>query len=226
MQNPNDPHTKSFDEPSSESQSGAPSRCEPVDCPAYILCGGKSARFGTDKARVRIDRQPHLLRLAKSLRKQGHETHFVADHHDRYRDLGIATIVDAQPESGPLAGLLAAARHRASYSGGGWFLLLSCDQLRWQPQYFQRLASRITANLAAITYGDPSVQPIPGLYHTRIEPAAAAALSAKQLSLKRMLEIGDSTLAIEESDNPRDWCFNSTAELNVLLDKLQQEFEL
>lgn len=226
MQNSNNPSPEPLGKPSDESAADADRRCDPVDFPAYILCGGKSARFGTDKARVRIDRQPHLLRLAKSLRKQGHETHFVADHYDRYKDLGIATIVDAQPESGPMAGLLAAARHRASYRGSGWFLLLSCDQLRWQPQYFQQLASRITTDLAAITYGDPSVQPIPGLYHTRIETAAADALSAKQLSLKRMLEVGDSTLTIEESDNPRDWCFNSTAELNVLLDKLQQEFEL
>jgi molybdenum cofactor guanylyltransferase len=197
-----------------------------ADFPAYILCGGKSARFGTDKARITIDRQPHLLRLAKSLRKQGHETHFVSDRVDRFKDLGIATIVDAKPECGPMAGLVAAARHRESYSGGGWFLLLSCDQLRWQPKYFHWLAECITDRLNAVTYGDPFVQPIPGLYHTRIEAIAEAALAARQLSLKRMLESDEMSLAIEKSENPREWCFNSKAELNQLLEKLQQEFEL
>ena len=124
-----------------------------------------------------------------------------------------------------MAGLVSAAKHRANHYGSGWFLLLSCDQLRWQPKYFQWLANRITAKLTAITYGDPFIQPIPGLYHTRIEATAESALAAKQLSLKRMLELDDSSLAIEESENPRDWCFNDAKELNALLDKLQQEFE-
>lgn len=198
----------------------------PASFPAYILCGGQSARFGTDKARVRIDRQPHLLRLAKTLRNQGHETHFVADSNDRYKDLGIATIVDLQPESGPMAGLVAAAQHRQSYYGSGWLLLISCDQLRWQPNYFQKLADRVTSDRAAITYGDPAVQPIPGLYHTRIETTARVAIEQRQLSLKRMLESSDAAYSIEASDNPRDWCFNTKAELNALLDRLQQEFEL
>jgi len=226
MQNADEPNAKSPSEPSSESPTECSTGFDPAHFPAYILCGGQSVRFGTDKARVRIDRQPHLLRLAKSLRSQGHETHFVADCEDRYKDLGIVTIVDVQPKSGPMAGLVSAAQHRATYYGSGWFLLLSCDQLRWQPKYFRWLADRVKADLAAITYCDPDIQPIPGLYHTRIEAAAEAALALQQLSLKRMLESSNAAVLIEENENPRNWCFNSEAELNELLDKLQREFEL
>ncbi len=226
MQNTDETNAKLPSDQSSESCTESSLSFDQLQFPAYILCGGQSVRFGTDKARVRIDHQPHLLRLAKSLRNQGHETHFVADSIDRYKDLGIATIVDVQPKSGPMSGLIAAAKHRASYYGSGWFLLLSCDQLRWQPKYFHWLASHVRANLDAITYRDPRIQPIPGLYHTRIETAAEKALVVNQLSLKHMLESSKAAVSIDENENPRDWCFNSQAELNSLLDKLEQEFEL
>ncbi len=201
------------------------SSCTAADIPAYILCGGQSARFGTDKARVWIDSQPHLLRLAKSLRKQGHETHFVSDREDRYEDLGIATIVDVQPKSGPIAGLIAAAKHRAKHLGSGWFLLLSCDQWLWKSGYFQTLANGIQDHRIAITFRDNLVQPIPGLYHTKIEAHAASLLAAGQLSMKRMLESLDAAFSIEAEDNPRDWCFNNPDELKVLLDRFATEFE-
>ncbi len=224
MQNTDAPNDPLPGKSSSESCVESSINCDPANVPTYILCGGQSVRFGTDKARVRIDHQPHLLRLAKSLRSQGHETHFVSDSVDRYKDLGIATIVDLQPESGPMAGLISAAKHRETCYGVGWFLLLSCDQLRWQPKYFHWLAGRAQADLEAITYRDPFVQPIPGLYHTRIQGAAENALANHQLSLKRMLESSHAVVSIEESENPRDWCFNSQAELDALLDKLQREY--
>lgn len=226
MSNADEPNTQLPGELSCESGDVPASVLTAAQFPAYILCGGNSVRFGSNKARVSIDGQPHLLRLAKSLRHQGHETHFVADSSDRYLDLGIATIVDAQPESGPMAGLISAARHRDSHYGSGWLLLLSCDQLRWKPEYFQWMAERVKPEAVAVTYHSTSLQPIPGLFHTRIKSVAEAALANSQLSLKRMLESGGEAVSIEQSENPRDWCFNSTAELNALLDKLQQEFKL
>lgn len=226
MSNANEPNAELPSEPACESSDASAEFFAPAQFPAYILCGGNSVRFGSNKARVPIDGQPHLLRLAKSLRSQGHETHFVADSSDRYLDLGLATIVDAQPESGPMAGLISAVKHRASHYGSGWLLLLSCDQLRWKPQYFQWMVERVKPDAVAVTYQETSLQPIPGLFHTRIESIAETALANRQLSLKRMLESSREVVSIEQNENPRDWCFNSNAELNALLDKLQQEFKL
>lgn len=117
-----------------------------------------------------------------------------------------------------MAGLVSAALHCANTQHSGWFLLVSCDQLRWQANYFHSLASRVRENLVAVTYGNPHLQPIPGLYNTRIEPVALLALAENKLSLKRLLEsLSDSVTAIDEPDNPRRWCFNSESELNELL---------
>ncbi len=200
-------------------------------CPAYVLCGGQSARFGTDKARVRINGQPQLLRLASMLRDQGHAVHFVAGHKDRFLDLGVETLVDAQPDCGPIAGLVSAAQHRAttlhaSAKNAGWFLLISCDQLLWQANFFEALAQQANEGVLAVTYRDPNLQPIPGLYHAKIESVASHALAQRQLSLKRLLEsLNEAVVSFATAENPRAWCFNSERELRELLDQLGLDFE-
>ncbi len=204
------------------SESYPPVKLLAEHCPAYILCGGQSARFGTDKARIKINGRPLLVQLASRLRELGHAVYFVADQSDRYADLNISSIVDAQAACGPMAGLLSAARHRAGQAEG-WFLLLTCDQLHWQQSYFQWLANHARPELAAITYSDELIQPIPGLYHSNIASSVTTSLASRQLSIKHLLEsLGDSVVTIEPANNPRAWCFNTPAELHNLLGKLGQ----
>jgi len=176
------------------------------------------------------------------LNDQGHKVHFVAGRKDRFLDLGIQAIVDAQPECGPMAGLVSAAQHciaaqhfianqdcvanQAATQNTGWFLLVSCDQLYWQSTYFHALAKRVNQDLMAITYCDPELQPIPGLYHTQIEALASQALAQRQLSLKRLLEsLNEAVVSFNDPENPRAWCFNSETELKALLGPLGLKFE-
>jgi molybdopterin-guanine dinucleotide biosynthesis protein A len=116
--------------------------------PAYILCGGRSRRFGSDKARTSNAGQPQLLQLRDQLVKAGHEVHFVADRADRFNDLGVSCLVDPQADSGPLAGLSCALTHharsvamddRALDRTAGWLLLVSCDQAHWDPTWYRVL---------------------------------------------------------------------------------------
>ncbi len=53
------------------------------NCHAYLLAGGKSSRFGSNKALVTIDGQPLLLGLIASLKNTEHQVHVVADRVDR-----------------------------------------------------------------------------------------------------------------------------------------------
>ena len=126
--------------------------------PAYILCGGRSQRFGADKARVLIEGVPQLLRLSGALQRAGHEVRYVADRADRYRDLGVECLVDSRPDCGPMAGLECALQHRtaeiASYasltrageSDAIWaarLLVVSCDQAIWESSWSEELLSLI-----------------------------------------------------------------------------------
>ncbi len=189
------------------------------DCPAYILCGGQSARFGTDKARVLIEGTPQLLRLADTLRAANHAVHFLADRSDRYEDLGLSAIEDAHPQAGPIGGLIAAALHCQDCFGPGWYLLVSCDQLHWDPAFFAQLSEQASENVFAVVFRDVQLQPIPGLYSTAIIRDAQRAVATGDFSIKRLLEsIPQHVVAIKpDGNNPREWCFNDQEELQRAL---------
>jgi molybdenum cofactor guanylyltransferase len=193
---------------------------QPSQCPAYILAGGHSTRFGSDKARVTIAGQPLLIHLHTLLQQSGHEVLVVADRTDRFADLGVECIADVEPECGPLAGLVAALGDRRARSGAGWILLMNCDQVHWDAKWFGRLAGSAREGSVAVAYRESDLQPIPALYHTGIQERAAASLSSRELSLKRLLmQLADRTVTVETDANPRDWSFNDPDQLAQLLAK-------
>jgi molybdopterin-guanine dinucleotide biosynthesis protein A len=89
---------------------------------AYILVGGKSSRFGRDKALIDIEGDPLVLRLAGIARPVAGTVTLVGPP-DRYAHLGLPVIPDSHQGVGPLAGILAALEH----SNQPWNLVLACD---------------------------------------------------------------------------------------------------
>lgn len=74
-----------------------------VQVPVYILAGGRSSRFGSDKARAALHGRPMIVRIAELLRPVAESMIVVAEQSDKYADLGLLTIADAIPGQGPLA---------------------------------------------------------------------------------------------------------------------------
>jgi molybdopterin-guanine dinucleotide biosynthesis protein A len=92
------------------------------DRAAYILVGGKSSRFGSDKAFIDINRRPLALHLADVVSEPaGLVTHVGPPA--RYECLGLPIIPDTHQDVGPLAGILAALEHTSA----SWNLILACD---------------------------------------------------------------------------------------------------
>jgi molybdopterin-guanine dinucleotide biosynthesis protein A len=194
----------------------------PTDVPAYILAGGRSTRFGSDKARVFVAGESQLLRLTGMLRAPGHQVHVVASARDCYQDLGIEAIPDERQDEGPAMGLLTALEHRVATQGNGWLLLVSVDQLLWRTQWFSDFAMKAQGSVEFVTFRRPEsggrlqFQPIPGLYHTSLREPLIARLASGARSLKGLLELSDG-LAMPCNDNPSDWSFNDAATLERLL---------
>ncbi|MCA9134425.1 MAG: molybdenum cofactor guanylyltransferase [Planctomycetales bacterium] len=190
------------------------------DCPAYILAGGKSSRFGSDKALVRVQGEVLLPRLRRQLVHQGHAVFIIADRRQRYRQLHMDCLVDQVPDRGPLAALATALQHRRGQWGAGWSLLLSCDQIEWQPDWYPQLANAAHTGLEAITFWEEDIQqkrllqPLPGLYHTCLLPAVETLLrDDPRGSLRQLIEGASGHSVLAQSSNPRAWSFNTTAEL-------------
>ena len=138
---------------------------------AYILAGGKSSRFGSDKARAVIDGMPNLRFLADRLAKFDLPTTIVAQSLSDYSDLGLRTIPDFERDAGPLVGTITAL-HDAKSLGAEWSLILTCDLL-WHNDTW--LEAMLAASQSAPSTSHPSVlawlfqpdsfSPFPGLYH-------------------------------------------------------------
>ncbi len=130
------------------------------EIPAYILSGGRSSRFGSDKARTVVAGTPNLLRLVHSLEKQFSSITVVASRADQYLEWDIRTIGDDFPFGGPLWGLARALADRQS----GWALVLSCDMIDWDSSWLERLnesREKQSEALAVAFYGD-RWDPFPG----------------------------------------------------------------
>ncbi len=192
---------------------------EPQVCPAYILAGGRSSRFGSDKALVQVGGLCLLELVISTLQAHGHQVFVVADRADRYRQIGLECLVDRLLGCGPLAGMAAALEHRRE-SGSGWSLLLNCDQWIWLPAWFQALNAYASDEVEAIgfvsqQFAPAAMEPLPCLLHTRLLPEISKRLELKQLALWGLFN-GARTKCIEIEPSPRLWAFNTPAELDAL----------
>ena len=218
---------------SGDSLASRPLGLRPDQCPVYILAGGRSSRFGSDKARVKMAAEPLLLALLRSLSEQGHSVEVVADRDDRYGDLGLNCLVDRLPDQGPLAGVATALEHRAQ-QGAGWLMVLSCDLYLWREEWFAQLTGRPHSGRVipgeasppqpvhdAIAFVSPTPagvqqwEPFPSLLHTRLLPQVVERLQLSQRSLQALFRDSRS-LGIETQDNPQAWSFNTVEQLRAL----------
>jgi len=185
---------------------------------AYILAGGRSTRFGSDKARVPIAGVPAIVSLERQLRSQGITTiTAVAREADAYADLGIATISDRYADAGPLAGVEAALTHAKDSSGAACVLVVSCDLFEVRAAWIDRLVSAATPEAGAVAFRAERWEPFPALYRPSLLPVIQARLDAPQAkrSLQRLLDDPESRAVTVP--RPDDWpeliSFNTPAEL-------------
>lgn len=157
------------------------------DVPAYILAGGRSRRFGSDKARARLDGQPLIRRVADELAPWSSRVTVVARHEGQYADLGLHTIGDREPHRGPLGGLLTAMLD-ARQAGDAWLLLASCDLLEIRSQWIQALLAARNEASEVVAYARSPWQPMPALYRASLHEQAARQLARGEGSICRLID--------------------------------------
>ncbi len=193
---------------------------------AYILAGGRSSRFGSDKARANVDGQPLIARLAKALAPHCVSQTVVAQCVDAYQDLGLRTVADHEAHHGPLAGLLRALEDLIEMTGAAstvsgsergqpnaWALLLSCDLVQWEPAWLVTLLSRSRQDKSAIAFRTDRWQPFPGLYHPRLADTIRSRAQRGDGSMHGLLDDPDThSIPVELGELPKIRCVNTLEE--------------
>lgn len=134
----------------------------------FILAGGKSSRMGRDKARLRLNGETFVARVAHALGAITSHVRLVSARPDS-AELGLPIVPDLFPQCGALGGLHAAlAACRAP-----WAAIVSCDLPFVTGELWRRLATLRTHECDAVApmQADGHAQPLCALY----APAACLA---------------------------------------------------
>ena len=140
---------------------------------AFVLCGGKSSRMGSDKAFLKLADRPLLARAVELARQVTSEVLIVGDP-EKFTPYG-RVVSDVFRDRGPLGGIHAALQNSAS----DWNLILAVDLPFVTAPFLDYLIERAKSFGAVITV--PSArgyfQPLCAVYRRRFAEVAERALA-------------------------------------------------
>jgi molybdopterin-guanine dinucleotide biosynthesis protein A len=142
----------------------------------YVMAGGVSRRFGSDKALVQFDGTPLLLRMCELLQAATGSVRVVAPR-GRYTDLDISVIEDLWPDEGPLGGMITALQATATADRRcKWNLIVSCDMPFLTDEWLNYMNERAIASDAEVVVPQSAhgLEPLCACWRT----SAAASLHA------------------------------------------------
>lgn len=130
-----------------------------------VLAGGRSRRFGTDKAAIEYEQQPLLARIVGTLQAVLDEVYVSvrADQRDDALRGGYQLVVDEGESQGPASGILAAHRERPEMA----WLVVACDMPGLDDEALKILLRARAAHRAATAYrsaADGLPEPLCAIY--------------------------------------------------------------
>jgi len=141
-----------------------------------ILAGGKSSRFGENKALARIEAQPLIERTALLLGQFFPKVYIIANTPDDYQYLGLEIRADIIKDRGPLGGIHAGLTASTSF----YNFVTACDM----PFLNQNLIRYLSVNSAGFDMIIPR-------FSGRLQPLCAVYTKACLPQIERQLAEGD-----------------------------------
>lgn len=153
------------------------------------MCGGKSSRFGSDKALAEVDGRPLAAGIAASLRAVGADP-VAAIGGTAGPAFGLPTVPDRFPTEGPLGGLATALL----WAKRGSVLVTPCDLPLLRPEHLAALLAATdtdtTGLVAAIATVDGHPQPSLGCWPAGRGPAVLDLLTSGKRAWRAALDAG------------------------------------
>lgn len=159
-----------------------------------VLAGGKSVRFGKNKA-MEVLGGKRLVELSiDSLRPLCDRVMLVVNELAQYADLGVTVVRDVIPHQGPLGGIYTALL----FSPDDWVFVKATDMPLMVPELALILMNAREGCDAVVPMVGEYYEPLLALYHRRCLPAIARQLEVpeerqiirfyKKIKLKRIPE--------------------------------------
>ncbi len=129
---------------------------------AFIIAGGRSRRFGRDKALFPVDGVPLIQRVLSVLGEIFEEISIIADDYGRFSDLGVPCHADMVKGWGPLGGIHTALHHARP---GGCFIA-ACDMPFLSAQLIRAMADLSAGSDVVIPFLNGNYEALHAFYST------------------------------------------------------------
>lgn len=154
------------------------------DLTGIVLAGGRSSRMGTDKAFVRVEGRPMILRVLAALGECCSAVVIVTKDPLAYAHLGVPVVTDERPDQSPAVGLASGLRAVST----PWAFVASCDLPFLVPEAIRLLARLADGWDAAVPEVDGIRHPLHAVYAVSCLPVVENQVSR---GVRRMTEVLD-----------------------------------
>jgi len=148
----------------------------------YVLAGGRSRRFGTDKLLYPLFGVPVVERVVKTARSFFEEVYLVAKEEEKFAFLGVPVLRDALPESASAVGLYTALLHAESPA-----FVLSGDLPLVKRELFPLLIEAFEEPATVARTGE-KLHPLVGVYGKEFLPFLEKKIKEKDYRLTAVLK--------------------------------------
>lgn len=153
-----------------------------TDRHAVILAGGRSSRFGRDKALAPMGDRSMLEHTARALTTAGFDI-AISTSHAAHAHCGYPVIWDRDPLRGPLYALCNICEHFAQRA----VFVVACDTPFLTPTFVEWMWSQRGDHAITVLASPHGASPLPGMYHTSLLPIIRACLARGAQSLHALL---------------------------------------
>jgi molybdenum cofactor guanylyltransferase len=153
----------------------------PANVRGFVLAGGGSRRFGSNKALVEFDGEPLIARLCRILQAATATPVRIIGDAAKYSRFGVECIADRWPGEGPLGGIITALKATdESARQDSWSLIIGCDMPFLTSDWLRHLAERAIASQAEVvvpesTYG---LEPLCACWRVTAAPTLSRAFES------------------------------------------------
>ena len=150
-----------------------------------VLAGGKSSRFGEDKALAKAQGMTLIEKSVLLLKEIDPEPLVITSATRDYSFLDCRVERDIIPEKGPLGGLYTASQ----VCGDSSLLVLTCDMPNVTTSALHTLAASHKKNkgITLFRVGDDQWHPFPGVYEASLGAVILKAIERYELSMHRFI---------------------------------------
>ncbi|MFV0289719.1 MAG: molybdenum cofactor guanylyltransferase [Mangrovibacterium sp.] len=157
------------------------------DITGVVLAGGKSSRFGSNKAFAQHHGMSFLAHAIALLQPRVKELVISGDYRE-YEQFGLKMLSDLTPEIGALGGLFTAL----SYCNTPWLLAVSCDMPLVPSEIIDELIDNAGA-CKVIAFQSTHIEVFPMLISKNILPDLQQMIANKQYRMKPLFELVHAT---------------------------------